>query len=62
MTEDIIRCYDTFNTKECPEKMYFFDFNDQLIPSNYYNFLNNDNDNVNNILGTLLQDTPLENK
>ena len=42
--------------KLCPDKLFFGNFNDQLIPSNYYNVLNNDNEDGNNIL-----DTPVDN-
>ena len=52
ITEDMIERYYTFNTKRCPEELIFGDFNDQPIPSNYHNFLNDDNDNGNNIPGT----------
>ena len=49
MTEDVIESYDTFNTKGCRDKLIFGAFNDQPIPSNYYNFLNDDNNDGNNI-------------
>ena len=49
MTEYVIECCDTFNTKGFPDRLIFGNFNDQPIPSNYYNFLNNDNDDGNNI-------------
>ena len=52
MTEDLIEHYDTFNTKVCPDELMFGDFNDQSIPSDYYNFLNNYDDDGNNIPGT----------
>ena len=48
MTEDVIECYDTFNTKGCPDKLIFAGFNGQRIPSGYYNFLNDDDDYNNN--------------
>ena len=44
MTEDDIEQYDAFNTKGCPEDLIFGDFNDQPIPSTYYD-LTNDYDN-----------------
>ena len=47
MTEDVIEKYDTFNTKGCPDELIFDEFNDQSIPSNYCNFLNDDYDSVN---------------
>ena len=49
MTEGVIELYDTFNTKLCPDELIFGGFNEQPIPSDYYNFLNDDNDNGNNI-------------
>ena len=52
----MIELYDTFNTKGCPDELIFGDFNDQPISSDYYNFLNNDNDDENNIPGTLVED------
>ena len=48
MTEDVIERYDTFNTKICLDKLIFGGFNDQTIPYNYYNFLNDDDNNGNN--------------
>ena len=52
ITEDTIERYETFNTRGCPDKLIFGDFNDQPIPSNYYNFLNDGDDDGNNIPGT----------
>ena len=49
MTDDVIEHYDTFNTIGCPYELIFGDFNDQPIPSNYYNFLNDDNEDGNHI-------------
>ena len=40
MTEDFIEQYNTFNTKVCPEDLVFGDFNDQPIPSTYYDLTN----------------------
>ena len=51
MTEDTIEGCDTFNTKWCPDELIFGDFNDKLIPSHYYNFLNYDEEDGNNIPG-----------
>ena len=62
MTEGVIECDDTFNTKGCPYELIFGDFNDQPIPSNYYNFLNDDDDNGNNISCNTLEYALLENK
>ena len=52
MAEDVIERYYTFNTKGCLYELIFGNFYDQLIPSDYYNILNDDNDDVNNITGT----------
>ena len=52
MTEDVIELSDTFNTKVCPDKIIFGDFNDKPIPSNYYIFLDDDNNDGNNNPGT----------
>ena len=61
MTEDAIEYYDTFNTKGCPYELIFGDFNDQSIPSDYYNLLNDDNDDGNNIPVNLFDDVLLDN-
>ena len=45
----MIELYDTFNTKGCPNELIFGDFNDKPIPSDYYNFLKDDNDDGNNV-------------
>ena len=52
MINDVIERYDTFNTKGFPYELNFGDFNDQPIPSDYYNFLNDSNDDGNIITGT----------
>ena len=52
MTKDVIELYETFNTKLFPDELIFGYFNDQPIPSNYYNFLNDSDDDGNNITGT----------
>ena len=52
----MIEYYDTFNTKVCPYKLIFGDFNDQPIPSNYYDFLNDEDDDGNNIPVTTVDD------
>ena len=49
MTKDLIERYNKFNTKLCSDELIFGYFNDQPIPSNYYNFLDDGNDNGNNI-------------
>ena len=43
--------YDTFNSKVFPDEQIFWKFNDQPIPYDYYNFLNYDDDDGNNITG-----------
>ena len=40
MNEDFIERYDTFITKGCPEDLIFGGFNDQPIPSNYSDLIN----------------------
>ena len=62
MTEDIIELYDTFNTKGCPYKLIFSGFNDQPIPSDYYNVLNNYDYDDNNITVTPVDGVLLYNK
>ena len=62
MTEDVIECYDTFNIKGLSDKLIFGDSNDQPIPYNYYNFLNDDDDYRNNITGTPVADALQDNK
>ena len=62
MTEDVIERYDTFNTKVCPDELIFGNFNDQPITSNYYNLLNDDDDNGNNIHGTPIGDALPDNE
>ena len=44
------------------KRFFFGDFNDQPIPSNYYNFLNDDDDDVNNVPGTPVDNVLLDNK
>ena len=51
MIEDAIKHYATFNTKGCPYGPTFGYLNDQSIPSNYYDFLNDANVDGNNITG-----------
>ena len=58
----MIEQYDTFNTKGCPNELIFGEFNDQPIPSNYYNFLNYNDDIDNNIPGTPVDNSLLENE
>ena len=61
-TKDLIECYYLFNTKVCLDELIFGYFNDQPIPSNYYNFLNYDDDNGNNIPSTPVGDAIPDNK
>ena len=53
--------YDTFNTKGSPDEIIFGDFHDQPIPYDYYNILNDDDDD-NNFPGTPFEDALMENK
>ena len=53
MTEDFIEGYDTFNSKGCPEDLIFGDFNDQPIPSTYYNITNDYDGNGTQIYAAL---------
>ena len=62
MTKDVIEQYDTFNTKGCTYDLMFGDFNDQPIPPDYYNILNDDNYDENNIPGTPVDDELPENE
>ena len=59
MYEDVIEKYETFDTKWCPYEITLGYFNEQTIPSDYYNILNDDNDNGNNISGTPVDDALL---
>ena len=47
---------------EIYENSIFGDFYNQPIPSDYYNFLNDGNDNDNNTPGTLVDNVLLDNK
>ena len=59
MNEDVIERYDTFKNKVFPNKLIFGDINDQPIPTDYYNFLNDDDDNGDNIPGNPVGDALL---
>ena len=61
MTKDVNEGYETFNNKGWPDELIFDDFNDQPIPSNYYNRPNDDYENGNNVPGTPVDDDLLEN-
>ena len=60
MNEYVIECYDTLNTKGFTDKLIIGYFNDQPIPYNYYNFLNDNNGDDNNIIDTTVEDALLE--
>ena len=47
----MIQRYDTFFITVCRDEVSFGYFNDQIIPSNYYDFLNDANVDGNNITG-----------
>ena len=51
MAEDLIEQYTTFNIKGCQYELIFGDFKDQPVASDYYNPLNNEDDDGNNIPG-----------
>ena len=48
----MIEQYDTFNAKGCPDETIFGDFCYQTIPSGYYDFLNDDDNDANNNPGS----------
>ena len=58
MTEYGIKWYDNFNTKGCPDELIFGKLNYQPIPY----FLNNDDDNGNNVPGTPVDNALPDNK
>ena len=62
MNKDVIGLYDTFNTKVFPNELIFGDFNYQPIPSNYYNLLNDDDEDGNNVPSNTVEDDIPENK
>ena len=62
MTEDVIERYGKFNTKGFPDEIIFGYFNDQPIPSNCYNILNDEDDDENNIIGATVDDALPNNK
>ena len=62
MTKDVIECYDTFNTKICPDKLIFGDFHDQPIPPGCYYFLNHNDDDDNNNPETPVEDVFTDNE
>ena len=62
MTEYLIERYDTFNTKGCTDELIFGYLNDQPISSDYYNFLNYDDYDGNNVPGTPVDNVLPDNK
>ena len=62
ITEDLIELYETFNTKWCPYELIFGNFNDQPIPTDYYDLLNDENGDENNMTGTTIDDVLLDSK
>ena len=62
MNKYVIGLYDTFNTKVFPNELIFGDFNYQPIPSNYYNLLNDDDEDGNNVPSNTVEDDIPENK
>ena len=62
MNEYVIKLYETLNTKVCPDELISGDFNEQPIPYDYYNFLNDDDGYGNNIPGNTVDDLPPNNK
>ena len=62
MTGNVIEQYNTFNTKGCHDEVIFGYFNDQEISSNYYNFLNNYDEDNNHVTGTPVDNALLDNK
>ena len=51
-----------FNTKRCPDEIFFGNSHDQPIPSNYCDFLNDDYDDENNIPCSPVEDVPPDQK
>ena len=49
MAKDEIKYVATFSTKGCPYESTSGGFNEETIPSNYYNVLNGDDDDRKNI-------------
>ena len=62
MTEGFIEMFNTFNTKLCTYELFFGDFHDQPFPPEYYDLLNDNDGNENNIIGTPVDDVFLDNK
>ena len=62
MNKYVIEIYDTFGIKGCLEGLIFSNINNQTITSNYYNFVNDDDDDGNNIPGTPIYNALTEKK
>ena len=62
MTEDVIEIYDNINTKVYPYELLIGNFHDQPIPPDYYDFLNDDDDDHNNITSTPVENVFPDNK
>ena len=58
----MIEQYGTFHTKVCPDELILCNFNEQPIPSDYYNFLNDENYDGNNVTSTPVDNTLQDNK
>ena len=62
INEDVIEHYGNLKTKRCPDELLFGDFHDQPIPPDYYDLLNDDDENGKNITGNTVDDVLTENK
>ena len=62
MTEDFIERYYTFNIKGYPEDLIFGGFNDQPIPSTYYDLTNDYDDYGTQIDAALTDNEVVENE
>ena len=51
-----------FYTRRCTDELILGNFNGKPIPSDYYNFLNDEDDNDNDILGTPVDNVFPENE
>ena len=60
MTEDFIELYETFNTKGCTEDLIIGDFNDQPIPSTYFDLTDDYDYNGNQIDAALMYNKRVE--
>ena len=60
MNEDFIERYDTINTKGCTEDLIFGDFNDQPIPSTYFDVKNYYDDDGTKIVAAIMDNEGFE--